>query len=312
MSRRREAVGPAWGLALGPKFFLLALIAAGLMITDHRQQHLAAIRDALSVVLFPLQAVVNLPFATWHWAGDATATRQALMDELNQLRDDRLDLQVQLQRLAALEAENARLRAMMGASRQAADRVLVAEILAVDLDPFRHRFTVNKGTRHGVHVGQALLDANGVLGQVVRVQPLTAEAIMISDADHALPVIVNRNGLRTIAMGTGDTEHLSLPFLPNSADIDEGDLLVSSGLGGTFPSGYPVATVRRVERRPGEAFAQISAEPAAGLLRAREVLLVWSSRTGEEEAPAEQTERADPGTLAGAPGSGSSPDGQAP
>ncbi|MCC5860278.1 MAG: rod shape-determining protein MreC [Gammaproteobacteria bacterium] len=312
MSRRREAVGPAWGLALGPKLFLLALIAAGLMITDHRQQHLAAIRDTLSVLLFPLQAVVNLPFATWHWASDATASREALMGELNQLREDRLDLQVQLQRLAALEAENARLRAMMGASRQAADRVLVAEILAVDLDPFRHRFTVNKGNRHGVHVGQALLDANGVLGQVVRVQPLTAEAIMISDADHALPVIVNRNGLRTIAMGTGDTERLSLPFLPNSADIEEGDLLVSSGLGGTFPSGYPVATVRRIERRPGEAFAQISAEPAAGLLRAREVLLVWTSHIDEDDGPGEDPEAAGNEALADASGAGATPDGQAP
>lgn len=282
MSRSREVKGPTRGLAPGPKFFLLALLAAGLMIVDQRQQHLETIRGALSVALFPLQALVNLPFATWYWASDVAAGRETLMGELKRLREDRLDLQVQVQRLAALEAENARLRAMMGASRQAADRVLVAELLAVDMDPFRHRFILDKGNRHGVYVGQALLDANGVLGQVVRVQPLTSEAIMISDADHALPVIVNRNGLRTIAMGTGDTERLSLPFLPNSADIEEGDLLVSSGLGGTFPSGYPVATVRRVERRPGEAFADISAEPAAAVLRAREVLLVWTSRVEDD------------------------------
>jgi rod shape-determining protein MreC len=228
-----------------------------------------------------------------------TANRKALVEELREMREERLDLQVQLQRLAALEAENARLRAMMGSSRQVSDRVLVAEILAVDLDPYRHRFTVNRGSRHEVHIGQALLDASGVIGQVVRVQPLTAEAIMISDADHALPVIVNRNGLRTIAMGTGDTERLSLPFLPNSADIEEGDLLVSSGLGGTFPSGYPVATVKRVERRPGAAFADISAEPAAALLRAREVLLVWSSLQAPDEEPRPVDLPADEPAVAG-------------
>ncbi len=283
MTRRRQSAGPTRGLALGPRLFLLGLVAVTLMIIDHRQQHLATIRDTLSVVLFPVQALVNLPFATWHWGRDVTAARRALLEEVRELREARLDVSVQLQRLASLEAENARLRAMMGASRQAADRVLVAEILAVDLDPYRHRFTVNKGNRHEVHVGQALLDAHGVLGQIVRVQPFTAEAILISDADHALPVIVNRNGLRTIAMGTGDTDRLSLPFLPNSADIEEGDLLVSSGLGGAFPSGYPVARVSRVERRPGAAFAEISAEPAAALQRAREVLLVWSSRDPRED-----------------------------
>jgi rod shape-determining protein MreC len=299
MTRRREPVGPARALALGPKFFLLALVAAGLMVADHRAQHLETIRGALSVLLFPIQALVNLPFATWHWGRDVTANRESLIDELRQLREERLDLQVQLQRLAALEAENARLRAMMGSSRQVSDRVLVAEILAVDLDPYRHRFTVNRGSRHEVHIGQALLDASGVIGQVVRVQPLTAEAIMISDADHALPVIVNRNGLRTIAMGTGDTERLSLPFLPNSADIEEGDLLVSSGLGGTFPSGYPVATVKRVERRPGAAFADISAEPAAALLRAREVLLVWSSLQAPDEEPRPEDPPEDEPAVAG-------------
>jgi rod shape-determining protein MreC len=258
------------------------VVAVSLMIADHRQQHLETIRDTLSVLLYPIQAMVNLPFATWHWGRDVTSTRTLLLEEVRELRDARLGLNVHLQRLAALEAENARLREMMGSSRQVADRVLVAEILAVDLDPYRHRFTVNKGTHHQVYVGQALLDANGVLGQIVRVQPLTAEAILISDADHALPVIVNRNGLRTIAMGTGDIDRLSLPFLPNSADIEEGDLLVSSGLGGAFPSGYPVARVSRVERRAGAGFAEISAEPAAALQRAREVLLVWSTR---EETP---------------------------
>ena len=164
--------------------------------------------------------------------------------------------------------------------------MLVAEILAVDLDPYRQRFSINRGLGDGVYVGQALLDANGVVGQIVGVEAFTSEAVLISDADHAVPVSVNRNGLRTIAVGTGDSGRLSLPYLTNSADIGPGDLLVSSGLGGVFPSGYPVGRVLEVHRRPGQSFAEVIAEPAAELDRDREVLLVWTAEDIEQnEAP---------------------------
>ncbi len=284
MNRRTESVGPSRGLPLGVRFFLLAGLAAGLMVADQRQQHLDTVRNTLAVALYPVQAAVDLPFAAWHWSTTTLSSRRALLEEIDTLRRRNLDSHVRLQRLDALEAENARLRAMMESSARVADRVLVAEILAVDMDPYRHRFTINKGERHRVYVGQALLDADGIMGQIVRVQPFTAEAILISDADHALPVTVNRNGLRTIATGTGDTDRLSLPFLPNSADIREGDLLVSSGLGGAFPSGYPVGRISRVERRPGDGFASVDMEPLAALNRAREVLLVWS-QTANGELP---------------------------
>src|SRR5690606_37075770 len=156
------------------------------------------------------------------------------------------------------------------------------EILAVDMDPYRHRFNVNRGRLDGVYVGQALLDANGIVGQIVNVAPMTSEAVLITDADHAVPVIVTRNGLRTIAVGTGDSGRLRLPYLTNSSDIEVGDLLLSSGLGGVFPAGYPVGRVIEVRRRPGQSFADVIAEPAAALDRQREVLLVW---TGDEELP---------------------------
>jgi rod shape-determining protein MreC len=187
-----------------------------------------------------------------------------------------------LQQLAALEAENARLRALMVSPARLANRVQVAEILAVDLDPYRHRIAINRGEQAGVYVGQALLDADGIVGQVVRVNPLGAEAILISDPSHATPVELNRNGLRTVALGMGDVTRMDLPFLPNSADIRIGDLLTSSGLGDAFPAGYPVARVTRVERRPGESFARVEAEPTAALNRTRQVLLVWEG--GEAEA----------------------------
>ena len=168
-----------------------------------------------------------------------------------------------------------------------ADRVQVAEILSVDLDPYRHRIALNRGGQDGVFVGQALLDAAGVVGQVTRVDALGSEAILISDPSHATPVEVHRNGLRTVAIGTGEVSRMELPFLPNSADIRVGDLLMSSGLGEAFPAGYPVARVKTVDRRPGEPFARIEAEPTAALNREREVLLVWE---GGEVTAAEPEE----------------------
>jgi rod shape-determining protein MreC len=183
-----------------------------------------------------------------------------------------------LQRLAALEAENARIRALLGSRPRGTDRVAVGEILAVDMDPLRHRVILDKGGRDGVREGQALIDARGVAGQVTRDQGESAEAILITDPDHAVPVEVVRNGLRTIAMGTGDLERLTLPFLTRNADIKPGDLLVTSGLGGSFPAGYPVGTVTTVDGSSGDAFLEVDARPAASLDRLHEVLIVFDAR----------------------------------
>ena len=217
-------------------------------------------------------------------ASVSLSDQASLLSENAQLRSEQLNYNVRLQRMAALEAENIRLRAMLGSSPRVADRILVAEILAVDLDPYRQRFSINRGLGDGVYVGQALLDANGVAGQIAGVDAFTSEAILISDADHAVPVSVNRNGLRTIAVGTGDSRRLSLPYLTNSADIEIGDLLISSGLGGVFPSGYPVGQVMSVRRQPGQLFAEVTAEPAAELDRDREVLLVWTAEDIKQSA----------------------------
>ncbi len=262
---------------LGLRFLLIAIISCSLMILDHREAHLSRIRQAFSVVVYPIQLAVDLPFTGWRWATRSLSNQTSLLEENAQLKRERLDVSVRLQRFAALEAENNRLRAMLDSSAHVSDRVLVAEILAVDLDPYRQRFTINRGLNDSVYVGQALLDADGVVGQIVRADLLTSEAVLISDADHALPVAINRTGLRTIVVGTGDSARLRLPYLTNSADVEQGDLLVSSGLGGVFPSGYPVGRVLEVRRQPGQSFAQVIAEPAARLDRDREVLLVWTA-----------------------------------
>lgn len=263
---------------------LLAVLSVLLMLLDFRQGHLEAARHALSVAVYPIRVLVDLPSAGFGWAREYMSERNRLVAENRELRTESLRQRVQLQQLASLDAENARLRALMDSPARLANRVQVAEILAVDLDPYHHRIALNRGEQYGVYPGQALLDAHGIVGQVLRVNPLGAEAILISDPSHATPVELNRNGLRTVALGIGDITRLELPFLPNSADIRIGDLLVSSGLGDAFPAGYPVARVTRVDRRPGEPFARVEAEPTAALNRTRQVLLVWEG--GEAEPPA--------------------------
>lgn len=270
------------GPSLGTRMVLLAVLSVALMVFDHRQGHLENVRRALSVAVYPIRVLVDMPSTSFGWAREKLTERNRLVVENRELRVESLRQRARLQQLAALEAENARLRALMESPARLANRVQVAEILAVDLDPYRHRIAINRGEQAGVYVGQALLDADGIVGQVVRVNPLGAEAILISDPSHATPVELNRNGLRTVALGMGDVTRMDLPFLPNSADIRIGDLLTSSGLGDAFPAGYPVARVTRVERRPGESFARVEAEPTAALNRTRQVLLVWEG--GEAEA----------------------------
>ena len=265
------------GFSMGARFLLLAIVCVALMLLDRRDQHLVRVRQALLVVVYPVQVLVDLPSSTWERMGDTFAARDTLIAENQQFRRERLETEGRLQRLDALEAENARLRELLDSTARIGSRALVAEILSVDLDPYRQRFDLNRGLVDGVFVGQALIDAQGVVGQVVRVGPLTSEAVLITDADHAVPVSVNRNGVRTIAVGTGDSGRLRLPYLTNNADVVVGDLLISSGLGGVFPAGYPVGRVLDVQRRPDQAFAEIVAEPVSALDRDREVLLVWDS-----------------------------------
>ena len=271
------------GPSLGTRTVLLVVLSVALMLLDYQQGHLETARRALSVAVYPIRVLVDMPSATFGWTREYLSERNRLVAENRELRTESLQQRARLQQMAALEAENERLRALMDSPARLANRVQVAEILAVDLDPYRHRIALNRGEQAGVYTGQALLDADGIVGQVIRVNPLGAEAILISDPSHATPVELNRNGLRTVALGLGDVTRIDLPFLPNSADIRVGDLLVSSGLGDAFPAGYPVARVTRVERRPGEPFARVEAEPTAALNRTREVLLVWEG--GEAPLP---------------------------
>lgn len=259
---------------MGFKTVLFVILSIVLMTVDRQAGHLDRVREGIAVVVYPVRVAVDLPYSAWEWLSTALASRSDLLEENEQLQHQLLELSFSQQQLAALRQENERLRQLLDSSQRVEQSVQVASLLRADLDPFRHRVTLNRGSNSGVTAGMALLDADGVVGQVTLATFGTAEAILITDPGHAIPVEVNRNGVRTVALGTGALDRLELPFLSNSADIEEGDLLITSGLGGRFPRGYPVATVTSINRDPGQAFASIVAAPLAKLDRIHEVLLV--------------------------------------
>ncbi len=263
------------GPSLIARSLFLAVISVALMVADHRYQYLNGVRQTLSTLVYPIQWLVDMPARVTHWMVDSVADRNHLRAENEALSAALRDANVNLQTMAALTEENRRLRALNEAVSNVSDKRLIARIMHVDMDPLRHRVLLNKGQVDGLFKGQAILDTHGIFGQITQVGRYSAEAIMISDPEHAIPVRVNRSGLRTIAEGTGSTDKLNLPFLTSEADIKVGDLLIASGLGGIFPAGYPVAEVTRVERNPTETFATVEAKPLALLDRDYEVMLIW-------------------------------------
>lgn len=256
---------------------------------DHRFHYANQIRDVISIIVYPLQVLVSLPTDTGHWISENIATRDTLLVKNKQLHNENLQLRTKLLKMDSLEAKNQRLRALLGSSFRVGEKTLVAELLAVDMEPFSQKLIINKGASDMVYVGQSVLDANGVFGQIVEVNPFTSTVMMITDPSHGIPVEVNRNSLRAIANGIGKTDRIELLHLPNNADIEEGDLLVTSGLGGRFPAGYPVAYASKVTRTPGQPFIEVYATPTAKLDRSRELLLVWSIEAEQNPKDAGQT-----------------------
>lgn len=254
---------------------LAIVLSISLMVMDQQFQQLRQIRSVLTFVTYPLQVLAILPVSLMRWLDEATTTRKELQAENHHLREAILRARARLQRFESLRAENLRLRNLLDASYKMGNRILIAELSAVDLDPYRQQVVIDKGSTSGVFIGQPVLNANAVMGQVIQTTPFSSTVLLITDLSHSIPVQILRNDLRTIALGTGRINELSLPYLPTNSDIRVGDKLVTSGLGGKFPSGYPIATVTRINRSPDNAFAEIVATPTAHLDRSREVLLVW-------------------------------------
>lgn len=254
---------------------LLVALSATLMVLDHQGNHLSKIRTTLAVLVYPIQFAAALPVRAGGWVWEMLATEKTLRERNRQLQAEHSALLARLQKLEALEAENTRLRDLLGSAERVADRAMVAELVEVSLEPFTRKIVVDKGSRDEVYVGQPVIDTYGIVGQITEVGVMTSKSTLITDPGHAIPVVLNRNGLRTVVFGTGAFDRVSVPYLTPSADIQEGDLLVSSGMGGNFPPGYPVAQITEIIRDANEAFLKISAKPMARLNYGKEVLLIW-------------------------------------
>jgi rod shape-determining protein MreC len=267
----------ATGPSINTRLLVAVLASIALLVSEHKSSHLEAVRNALSFATDPLKYLVDLPSVWLNQASSTVSTYDVLKKENEQLQEQQLVHTAQLLKLEALEKENIRLRALLDNSFKLGEQVLVAELLSVNTAPYEHIVVVNKGSRFGVHAQQPVLDANGVVGQVFRSLPMSSEIMLITDPNHAIPVQVNRNGLLTIAVGSGQINRLNLPYLPSNADIKPGDLLITSGLGGIFPQGYPVAVVDEFTSQPNKPFANITATPKSLLDRNRELMIVWSN-----------------------------------
>ena len=256
----------------------MVIVSVVIMTVDHRYQHLQVVRSSLATLTYPLQYLAHLPSAINEIFRENLAARSDLLNDNENLREQALFNQAKLQRLALLEQENARLRQLLGSPIQTShEKVLIAEILSVDLHPFKQLITINKGKRQGVFDGQPLVAAKGIIGQIVEVYPMHSTALLISDPNHALLAESNRTNLRALLVGSGKTDRVELKNVSLSADIRVGDLLHTSGLDGRYPPNYPIAEVTEINNRPGDAFLHIEARPLADLDTIREVLLLWTA-----------------------------------
>lgn len=250
------------------------------MVVDARFAALKPLRSQLGMLLTPLYYVAELPVRAWDTVYLQLTSRADLIAENESLRAEALLTKRKLQKLAALTEQNVRLRELLNSSELLDERVLVAELIGVDPNAFTQRILINRGERDGVFLGQPVLDATGLMGQVVEVLPFSARVLLITDVSHSLPVQINRNGLRAIATGTGSSDWLELRHVSDTADIRVDDIVVSSGLGQRFPAGYPVGRVTHVNRDSSQPFAEVRVAPTAQLNRSRYLLLVFSPESG--------------------------------
>lgn len=275
------------GAYLGYRLILAVLLSVVLIVVDVRYEQLDPVRRVLNTLLTPFQSMSDIPSQLVGGVGFLFTSRSDLEDELDSLKAKVLVLERKSQKLASTTAELNRLRELLNASRVLDDGVVVTELVSVSPDPSRHYITINRGAQTGVYEGQAVLDEYGLVGQVIDVSEFQSRVLLISDERHAVPVQVNRNGVRAVAYGLGSLSELELGNVPDTADIVVGDLLVSSGLGGRFPQGYPVAKVVDVEHDPSASFANVRVEPRANLNRSRLLLLVFPDGSGEGARPSD-------------------------
>ncbi len=269
------------------RLVVLVLISGVMMLMDHRGHQLQRIRAGLDVMVYPLQILASLPVRIGGGVADFFRGKTGLQENYNRLQEEQRALLLKLEKYSALEAENAHLRGLLGAAQHLTERATVADIIELSPEPFSRKIVIAKGSNSGLYLAQPVVDAFGIMGQITELSPVTSKITLITDPSHAIPVQVVRNGLRAIVFGTGAHDVVEVPYLTASADIRDGDELVSSGMGGVFPGGYPVAKILRVINNPNESFLKIIARPAAHLDHNKEVLLIWpgGDKPAAEKAP---------------------------
>ncbi|WP_295624397.1 rod shape-determining protein MreC [uncultured Nitrosomonas sp.] len=259
------------------RLFIFAILSCLLIAEDTRFKYFPQLRQTIGVIIFPLQKIAYIPSDIYDQV-EKLITSFNLLEENVKLRQLYLDRREQLLRLEALEAENTHLRRLLGAVQQiettAKTKVVLAEIQYTPRDPFNHKITLNKGSYHDIELGQAVIDDKGIIGQITQLYPWSSEVTLLTDKDHAVPIQVVRNGLRSIVSGTGKNNELELRYLSVNTDIQQGDLLVTSGIGGVYPPGIPVATVLKIEQDSAGDFALVTSAPIAGVNRNRQVLVL--------------------------------------
>ncbi len=262
------------------RFVLLILLALVLLFVDKQYSHLTVVRSWLTTAATPVYWLADLPSRIWGSASDLVVSRSELFEENARLKARNLILEQKVQKLASLTAQNIRLKELLNSSELVDEQVVIAEIIGVDPDPFSHIVMINKGGLDGVFPGQAILDAHGVMGQVVEVSPVSSRVMLVTDTSSRVPVQNNRTSYRAIAAGTGNSDQLELLHIPDTADFEVGDLLTSSGLGRRYPAGYPLGKVNKVVHEPGQPFATVLIQPVAEINRSRLVLLVFKNKRG--------------------------------
>jgi rod shape-determining protein MreC len=259
------------------RLFVFALLSCSLIVGDVRFKYFPQLRQTIGVVIFPLQKIAYIPADIYDQVEEFIASFN-LLEENIKLRQIYLENREQLLKLASLEAENIHLRNLFGAVQyietKTRTKAVLAKILYTPRDPFNHKITLNKGSQHHIQLGQAVIDDKGIVGQITQLYPWSSEVTLLTDRDHSVPVQVVRNSLRSVVSGTGKNDQLELRYLSVNTDIQQGDQLVTSGIGGVYPPGIPVATVLRIERDPTGDFAQIISTPVAGVDRNRQVLIL--------------------------------------
>ncbi len=266
----------------------LSVLSALLFAVESATRHLDPVRSAINTVASPIYVLADSPYILADGFNGWFSTHEQLRKRNAELQHRVLELAQISQQYVALKAENDRMRALLGSQGRLPYEVLIAEVAGIVPNPATHQIIIDKGAIAGVNVGQAVLDANGLLGQIIEVSRFTSRVLLVADHDHAVPVRVNRNGLRSVAGGTGDMQSLVLENVPISADIEEGDIMETSGLGGRFPPGYPVGTVTSVVVEPTSAYAQVLLRPSARLDRSDHVLVIFPPDEEILEVPREQ------------------------